>query len=312
MTIAHFSLGPSDEFDEYAVSFVKSVRWQLQNISSSPPAGPIPAGPHFDYALGPDLFSNRRGAGPLVVAWDTNIVIDYLTYGDQLWELRTEPDEFADAEPEHLVDLQLLRIVLAVWVMRTVEFVILRGSITDARKALSDERRNQRARLHLNFDEAIRLLVDPEDNPVVFPASPAAVDAAVAAVPQGADRQLVRAAWTRGAHVFLTRDRGILGARADLRQIGIVPLTPGELFDELCACGAVLASWFPENYATWPFPDLARVGMIIRSFAAARDHASGPSVSAPARWILGRLADAIDKPSESDGAGRPRDDPDQP
>ena len=108
----------------------------------------------------------------------------------------------------------------------------------------------------------------------------------------------------RGTHVFLTRDRGILGAKADLRRIGLVPLTPGGLFDELSACGGVLASWFPEKYAVWPFPDLARVGMVIRSFAAPNDHSRGPFISAPAAWIMARLTDSIPNPdTETDGNG---------
>ena len=143
-----------------------------------------------------------------MVVWDTNIVIDYVSYAGELWKLDTEPDEFVGAEPDHLIDLQLLRVVLAVWVMRTVEFVILPRSVTDAKTALSEERSNQRARLHRDFDEALRLLVDPDDDPIVFPASQSDVDAALAAVPRGADRELVRGAYaTRHACLSYPRPR---------------------------------------------------------------------------------------------------------
>lgn len=45
-----------------------------------------PVGPHFAYKHGPGLFLGRRGEGPLEVVWDTNVLIDYLTYGAQMWE----------------------------------------------------------------------------------------------------------------------------------------------------------------------------------------------------------------------------------
>ena len=298
MTIAYFNFGPSDEFDDHAIDFVKGVRRQLQSVSSSVPDGPIPFGPNFDYALGPKLFSGRVGTGPLVVVWDTNIVIDYLAHGGSLWWLDAETDEFSNSEDGHLVDLELLRVVLAVWVMRAVEFVVLPRSITDAKKELSQERRRKRAQLHLDFDDAIRLLADPDDHADLYPASQAEIDAAITAAPPGADRELVQGAFDRGAHVFLTRDQGILRAHRALQRIGLIPLTPGDLFEELCACGASLAVWFPEKYATWPLPDLARVGMIIRSFAPATDPTRTAKMSSPTEWIMGRLAASIDRPVE--------------
>jgi hypothetical protein len=299
VTFAYFNLGPSDEFDDHAIDFVKGVRRQLHGVSSLPPDVPIPFGPEFDYALGPNLFSGRVGTGPLVVVWDTNIVIDYLTHGHSLWWLDAETEEFANSEDGHLVDLELLRMVLAVWVLRSVEFVILQRSITDAKKELSQERRRKRAELYLDFDEAISLLANADDGEAhLYPASQTAIDKAIAAAPSGADQELVKGAFDRGAHVFLTRDQGILRAKGELQRIGLLPLTPGDLFDELCACGASLAAWFPEKYATWPLPDLARVGMIIRSFAPPTDPARNAKMSSPAEWIMGRLAASMDSPAE--------------
>jgi hypothetical protein len=299
VTLAYFNLGPSDEFDDHAIDFVKGVRRQLHAVSSLPPDGPIPFGPQFDYALGPGLFSGRVGTGPLVVVWDTNIVIDYLTHGRSLWWLDAETEEFANSEDGHLVDLELLRMVLAVWVTRSVDFVILQRSITDAKKELSQERRRKRAQLHLDFDEAIRLLADPDDGESdLYPASKTEIDKAIASAPFGADQELVIGAFARGAHVFLTRDQGILRAKNELRGIGLLPLTPADLFDELCACGAALAVWFPEKYVTWPLPDLARVGMIIRSFAPLTDPTRNAKMSSPAEWIMGRFAASIDGPAE--------------
>ncbi|MFC5954727.1 hypothetical protein ACFP51_09575 [Streptomyces pratens] len=67
--------------------------WELRLVGAekTPPAdAPICHHDHmeyglFEYASAPHIFLNRTGVGPLHVAWDTNILIDYLQFGRALW-----------------------------------------------------------------------------------------------------------------------------------------------------------------------------------------------------------------------------------
>ena len=44
----------------------------------------------FFYENCPEVFLGRAGYGPLRVAWDTNIIIDYAEFGDLMWEEESE------------------------------------------------------------------------------------------------------------------------------------------------------------------------------------------------------------------------------
>jgi hypothetical protein len=103
---------------------------------------PPPEGPHFVYDGAQHLFLGRRGRGPLSVAWDTNLLIDYFTYGSLLWKGESIP-----VDGDYGAELEGLQLILGLWVMRDIRFVILPDTIDDAKKQLSPERRGVRVQL---------------------------------------------------------------------------------------------------------------------------------------------------------------------
>jgi hypothetical protein len=75
---------------------------------------------------------------------------------------------------------------------------------------------------------------------------------------------LVEAAVRFRAHVFLTRDDGILKAKDALRRFGLLVAKPLDVVEELVACGAFHCLLAPR-YAYWPMPDQQRVGHLIHA-----------------------------------------------
>lgn len=229
---------------------------------------PLPEGPHFQYDGAPELFLGRRGRGPLEIAWDTNVLIDYLTHGPAMWEGEPLEVDHADAEEVEALDL-----LIQVWQVRDVRFTIFPRSIDDARKALTRERRFARAKAVDEFAAALTLTPGEEDGAFVDGASqpnlplqlPTSLrDQAISRVPEGADRDLVGLALAAGVHVFLTRDRGVLAASEDIRPHGLLLLSPLDLLEELAACGALLCVLRRET-TYWPIPDLQRMAHLVQA-----------------------------------------------
>src|SRR5580693_6006369 len=88
----------------------------------------VPAGPEFVYDSAPGIFGRRRGGGPLFIAWDTNLVLDYFNFGSSLWQGHSLPDELGD---EYTGELEGLQFLVALWVLRDIRFIILPATITD-------------------------------------------------------------------------------------------------------------------------------------------------------------------------------------
>jgi hypothetical protein len=239
----------------------EQVRLLLAAAASQPP----PEGPHFVYETGPGLFLGRRGRGPLYVAWDTNLLLDYLEFGSTLWQ----GDSTADVVREdYAAELEGLQLLLSLLVFRDIRFVVLPDSIDDAKKNLSPERRQKRIRAFGEFTSALRLLGwgDPEaDSPsrdglLILPESE--LQRALARVPAGFDRRLIEASVRLGAYVFLTRDEKVLRARDVLRPFGLLVATPLDVVEELFGCGAFFCLLEPR-YLYWPMPDQQRAGHLI-------------------------------------------------
>src|SRR5207248_614419 len=107
-----------------------------------PPRGfPVVEGPHFVYAQGQRLFLGRRGRGPLRIAWDTNLLIDYFQHGRALWNGDCMTDLVPGVRGEELEGLQ---IVMATWVIRDIRFYIPRRVLRDAKKQLTRRQLGQR------------------------------------------------------------------------------------------------------------------------------------------------------------------------
>ncbi|MGC4821768.1 hypothetical protein [Micromonospora sp. DT63] len=226
-----------------------------------------PEGPHFVYEENVRLFAGRRGRGPLHVALDTNLLIDYFTYGHRIWT----GDSVVDlvSSEDYSTDLESLQLVLALWAVRDIRFIMLAASVDDAKKTLSQERRGQRLLAFEEFTAALHLFGwgDLEERPsreglLILPERE--MRRALTAVPAGNDRRLVHDALQVGANVFLTRDVGILKATDALRPFGLLIATPADLFEELFACRAFHCFLGPR-YLYWPAPDQQRIGHLIHA-----------------------------------------------
>jgi hypothetical protein len=68
----------------------------------------VPAGPEFVYASATAIFGRRRGRGPLFIAWDTNLLLDYFNFGSSLWQGRDLPDHLEEEYTGELEGLQFL------------------------------------------------------------------------------------------------------------------------------------------------------------------------------------------------------------
>lgn len=231
-----------------------------------------PEGPHFQYSDGPSLFLGRSGRGPLQVAWDTNLLVDYFEYGMRLWEGESLPEVMPTEQGEELEGLQML---VSLWVLRDIRFHILPGVIDDSkRKPLSPERRQRRLHAWEEFCAALSLVEDDEDGygPPVPPVdvSDRQLEDALLQVPAGNDRALVKDALASGMHVFMTCDKGILKARRNLEPFGLLLVSPLDLLEELGAAGA-LHCLFQRQHLYWPMPDQQRVVHLIQALGSA-DH----------------------------------------
>jgi len=228
-----------------------------------PPELPfVPVGPGFAYEGCPDLFASRRGYGPLDVVLDTNLLIDYFQHGRALWEGQSLVGELG----EYGEELEALQVVVAMWVIRELRFHVLPRVLVDAKRKLSRERFAERANALDNFAAALRLVGSETDEvPLSSHAQAlkgnAGFRGVLGRVP-AEDRPLVADAVELDAHVFLTRDRGVLACRQALRPFGLLIATPGDLLEQLSACGALHCVMVPET-AYWPLPDQARVAHLI-------------------------------------------------
>ena len=231
----------------------------------------IPEGPHFVYDIFPRLFLGRRGRGPLRVAWDTNLLIDYFDHGLALWEGDSLPARVAGRYGEELEALQL---IVSIWVMRDIRFQVLRRTLEDAKSTLTARRRSQRQQAFVEFSSALALIEWDEDrsrelSPLILPETE--LTRALAQMPQGADRGLVEEAVRTGAHVFMTRDNRVLKSHSALRPFGLLVASPSDLLEELCACGA-LHCLLDRRFAYWPMPDLQRVTHLIDALGKRNEH----------------------------------------
>lgn len=225
----------------------------------------IPIGPHFDYAAAPGLFLGRSDLGPLDVVWDTSVLLDYVDYGADLWEGRKPKI----ADEEQASEIEALGVLIQLWTLRDIQFRILPETIEDARSMLSTDRLSTRVRALVEFAAALNLgpYTDEDSSPSAPMPTGANLDHLWRALPPGMDSLLVQNAYELGAHVFLTRDRGILRTREAFEEVGLLVASPLDLVVELAACGAILCAMNAE-YLYWPVPDLQRVTHLINALGS--------------------------------------------
>ena len=104
------------------------------------------------------------------------------------------------------------------------------------------------------------------DAPIVVPGS--VVEQLLRALPAGGDRGLVREALVSNAHVFLTRDEGVLACAPEFSALGLRIASPGALLELLTASGSLHCLIHPNPCAYWPFPDLGRARPLWEALSA--------------------------------------------
>ncbi len=194
--------------------------------------------------------------GPLVVALDSNVLIDLQQHGSALMNDDPLPDQVA-ADTAYVQELDGLADLLNTWLLRDIRFVVTPRSKTDAKK-LSKRFLETRLPAIDALAESLAFQLGDWSVPAPSQGLPPTAVGEETGLPEGADRDLVLEAQAIGAHVFLTRDRLIL-ERTVLTGPQTVLLSPGTLASELHAAGVQLfiggiCGDVACPYAGWPFP----------------------------------------------------------
>lgn len=204
--------------------------------------------------------------GPLVIALDSNALIDLQQYGSLLLD-----DDLPDVDDVYAEDLAGLADLLNIWLLRDIRFVVTPRSLTDAKK------------LTQRFLDRRLPAVDAVANSLAFQfgdwtaKAPSHENAPVpvgeeTGLPTGADRDLVLEAQAVGAHVFLTRDRLVLD-RVSLFGPAMAVVRPHALAVELVRAG--VEPFFGGTcgaedcpYGDWAFPapDMGKWGGLLSIF----------------------------------------------
>lgn len=201
--------------------------------------------------------------GPLVVALDSNVLIDLQQYGNVLLngELPTNLDEhYAD-------DLAGLSVLLNLWLLRDIRFAVTPSSLIDA-KRITQQFLDRRLPAVDAVAKSLAFQLGSWSYPAPSEHRPRHVGN-VMGLPDGADRELVLEAQTIGAHVFLTRDRLVL-ERVRLTGPSMVVASPNWLADKLGKADVQLISGGTCDgdkcpYYGWPMlaPDMGKWGGLL-------------------------------------------------
>ena len=252
----------SRDGDERQLSFP----FQVHRVDPPPHPNPYSLAPADDgclegggffYEYCSEVFLGRVGYGPLRVAWDTNILIDYAQFGHLIWDEDREfdPPVF---EARYLEQLHALNTIVRFSEVRDIRARAPQRQIYDAKRSLSEDQWEIRAiQLHhlLASLTCIELDKDIHDNVQPFDL-----------LPEGStnsewDESLVQEAIATGCHVFLTRDdnlRNRLGPDARKRFLAV--MAPADLQQALAEAGDL--GWGGDGYM---FPDDHKILHLIRA-----------------------------------------------
>lgn len=203
--------------------------------------------------------------GPLVVALDSNVLIDLQQHGARLLN-----DEELGIQNDYEEELLALGSIVDIWMLRDIRFIVTPRSRTDA-KRLSDRFLATRGPA---VDALARSLAFQSGDWTALAPSEASLPplGSVSGIPSGADRDLLVEAQATGAHVFLTRDEQVL-TTATVEGPGLRILRPTDLADELVlggvelfSGGRCLAQDCPYADFDLPAPDLGKWGGLLSIF----------------------------------------------
>lgn len=208
--------------------------------------------------------------GPLVVALDSNVLIDLQQHGEVLLdgegidELGV-PDDYAD-------ELAALSDLLNLWLLHDIRFIVTPRSLTDAKKPNA----NFVARRGPSVQALADALAFQYGDWTVAPPSATEVEplGEESGLPDSADRDLVLEAQGVGAHVFLTRDNRLIeGVRLSGPTLHVT--RPSALASFLIQAGVVALGGGTCGSAECPYaeflpaPDMGKWGPLLSIFESA-------------------------------------------
>lgn len=203
--------------------------------------------------------------GPLVVALDSNVLIDFQEHGANL--LNNDDLRVDGAYEEQLLALGT---ILDIWMVRDIRFIVTPRSRTDAKRlserfiatrgpaidALADS-------LAFQFgDWSVAVPSDREVTPI----------GSVSGIPAGADLDLLVEAQSVGAHVFLTRDEQVLTSAVMAGPVVRVmrPTDVADVLDQrsvqLFTGGMCLHEDCPYATFNLPVPDIGKWSGVLSLF----------------------------------------------
>jgi hypothetical protein len=201
----------------------------------------------FFYENCREIFLGRSGYGPLRIAWDTNILIDYAEFGDLIWGPDDDNEYEFDPpvqETRYRQELVALYKLVQLWMMRDIRVRAPRRQINDAQRELSESQWEIRATQLHHFLAAVQCtLLDKESFESAAPFPP---------LPEGStsdewDCSLVSEAVATGCHVFLTRDDGLRRRLSQVaRESFLAIMSPFTLVKALGNAGEL--GWGGEGY----------------------------------------------------------------
>jgi hypothetical protein len=205
--------------------------------------------------------------GPMILALDSNVLIDLRTYGRTLLDDEPLPAKITD-DDDYFTDLLGLATILDLWMLRDIRFIVTPRARTDAKRLTSRFREGIAASIDalaasLAFQFGDWSVAVPTDLPPPPPVG------AETGLPAGADKDLVIEAQAVGAHFFLTRDRRIL-THTQLTGPPLCVLRPSLLAEELTATGVDHFSGgvcddegCPYQGHPFPAPDMGKWGPLL-------------------------------------------------
>ena len=220
----------------------------------------------LDFGTLGELVPDSRGFGPLWVAWDTNVLSLFETYGAAALdlELGSPSWERVSVQSQHSRDeVEALLDIVTMWLGHDLRFLVLAATDGDAKKPLPDGVRERRARAVDAVSAALEIGLDGEGGEAT-PRSRQLPRAVLESLPAGRDRLLVSDAYIGGAHVFLTMDKGILRRDSEIEPWGMRCLSPVGLRDRLKMAG--LPTGFYLDYLFGGGPDLMRLSALLGAF----------------------------------------------
>ncbi len=282
------------ELEPYAQRMAQHVAYRLRYVLDGGyrprylrEGMPTP-GPGFRYSISREMFCGRTGSGPLRIALDTNLLSDYFTHGAKLWTGATAHDLLPpsanildEKQIKYPLNLEFLQHVVALWTLRDIRLVILPATLRDAKAGparklgdAAEKDRDRSIRSHFRvrrnafheFAAALSLVESSEPDEGLDPGllylPPVLLREALRRLPAGYDALLVEQAVHVRAHVFLTRDEGVLRARPHLMPFGVWLASPQQLWRQLLEHGAFDCLLDP-NSAYWPFQDTLRTAHLL-------------------------------------------------